>query len=373
MSRYAERETDMRGRGGGSAVQRAQSGTPGKRTLTEGLPPSTASGAGAATAGGSLPLVDREPAGATASQHTGTTGGSSGTEVPTPGAPSPGTMTDAPSATYIIPFDRAPLAAPGERIIFNALFTGGTPTDYELVYSTVGGHFTTASGPTTRTIQGLSSGNVDFFVPSPWNGTDAVSVTMQLKKKADSSVVQTETWNIGKKVYYPTSMTQKETTGERNLPGVYSYDIGPARSSGSKPFYEHQTILERFENWSIRNIAPTDIQEAYRTANGLTSAAAITSHFIGSYAGNNGTFTVDSNDQIFDQHGGHPNVDNLVTNLTTPKDIEIALPQIYEAQPSTALGRYTITRVRKVDGSWKVKKGTSGGGGGGGGGGAHER
>lgn len=179
---------------------------------------------------------------------------------------------------------------------------------------------------------------------------------MQLKKKADRSVVRTERWSFGKKSYYPTTMTQRQAVGERNLPASYDYDIGPARATGSAPHYEHQTILETFENWSIRNIAPADIAEAYRTAHGLTSTAAITAHVIGPYAGSNGTFTVDSADQITDEHSNHPNVDSLVTNLVSPKDIEIALPQTYEAQPGTALGRYTVTRVRKPDGSWKVKK-----------------
>ena len=87
---------------------------------------------------------------------------------------------------------------------------------------------------------------------------------MQLKKKSDGSAVQTETWNFGKKAYYPTTMTQHEGTGEVDLPGRYTYDIGPARPSGTAPFYERQTILEWFDNWSIGNIAPEDIREAYR-------------------------------------------------------------------------------------------------------------
>jgi hypothetical protein len=193
-------------------------------------------------------------------------------------------------------------------------------------------------------------------VPTPWNGTDAVSITMQLKKKSDGSAVQTETWNFGKKAYYPTTMTQREGTGEVDLPGRYTYDIGPARSTGTAPFYEHQTILEWFDNWSISNIAPEDIREAYRTTHGLTSTAAITTHFIGTYAGNNGTFTVNASDRVGDRHGGNPDVENLASNLTTPKDIEVALPQTYEAQPGTALARFMVTRVRKTDGSWKVKK-----------------
>ena len=119
------------------------------------------------------------------------------------------------------------------------------------------------------------------------------------------------------------------------------------RSTGTAPFYEHQTILEWFDNWSISNIAPEDIREAYRTTHGLTSTAAITTHFIGTYAGNNGTFTVNASDRVGDRHGGHPDVENLASNLTTPKDIEVALPQTYEAQPGTAMascGRSTMRR-----------------------------
>ena len=374
---------------GSGAARHESVGTPGKRTLTADLPsgpvvdgPFAASATPgtndtnpmsrrgsvdiiAGTAGRSAALVDREPEGASADvpptqapmpQQATATSGQSGAEPPSPGARAPGTVRDAPTATYLVPFDRHPLAAPGERIICSAEFTGGANADYEIAYSTVGGHFTSAAGPTTLTVQGLISGNVNFFVPTPWNGTDAVSVTMQLKKKSDGSVVQTETWSFGKKTYYPTTMTQREGTGERTLPGVYNYDIGAARPSGTPPFYEHQTILEWFDNWSISNIVPADIAEAYRNAHGLTSAAAITTHFIGAYAGSNGTFTVNGNDRIADQHGGQPNVDNLVNNLAAPKDIEIALPQTYEAQPGTALGRYMVTRVHKADGSWKVKK-----------------
>jgi hypothetical protein len=308
---------------------------------------------------GGVPLIDREPDPATAARATEPAPGqaaTSQTQTPVPGEANPGTVRDAPTATYLVPFDRAPHAAPGERIICVAEFTGGSAADYEIVYSTVGGHFTTATGATTLTIPGLTSGNVNFFVPTPWNGTDAVSVTMKLRKKSDGSITRTETWNFAKKAYYPTTMTQREDGSLRNLPGIYSYDIGPARSTGSAPFYQHQTILETFDNWSITNIAPADIKEAYRNANGLTSTAAITTHFIGNYAGNNGTFTVDAHDRIADQHGGYPNVDTLVANLTAPKNIEIALLQSYEAQPGTALGRYTITRVHQTDGTWKVKK-----------------
>jgi hypothetical protein len=377
---------------GDGAAARHDIASPGKRTLTSELPsqplvdgPADVATTSAAPAqamsspgllglfgrpsAGATPISDREPdeprsAKATAQaptegpapEHATAQGAPSGPETPRPGAHTPGALSDAPTASYIVPFDRSPLAAPGERIICRAEFTGGTASEYEIVYTTTGGHFTTATGPTTLTIQGLTSGNVNFFVPTPWNGTDAVSVAMQLKKKSDGSAVQTETWNFGKKAYYPTTMTQREGTGEVDLPGRYTYDIGPARSTGTAPFYQHQTILEWFDNWSISNITPEDIREAYRTTHGLTSTAAITTHFIGAYAGNNGTFTVNASDRVGDRHGGHPDVENLASNLATPKDIEVALPQTYEAQPGTALARFMVTRVRKTDGSWKVKK-----------------
>jgi len=383
-------KSDHQGVGGTAARQDGAS--PGRRTLTSELAaqplvdgPADVATSSAAPAhprsspgllgvfgrpsAGAPPISDREPDEARstkattqavtegpAPEHATAQGAPSGPETPRPGPHTPGAVTDAPTATYIVPFDHSPLAAPGERIVCRAEFTGGTAGDYEIVYTTTGGHFTTASGPTTLTIQGLTSGNVNFFVPTPWNGTDAVSMTMQLKKKSDGSAVQTETWNFGKKAYYPTAMTQQQGTGEVDLPGDYDYDIGPARPSGTRPFYQHQTILEWFDNWSISNIVPADITEAYRNAHGLTSAAAITTHFVGTYPGLNGTFTVDADDQVGDRHGGHPDVENLASNLTTPKDIEVALPQTYEAQPGTALARFMVTRVRKTNGSWKVKK-----------------
>jgi hypothetical protein len=263
----------------------------------------------------------------------------------------------APSKTYIVPFDRHPLAAEGERVIFRGDFTHPSPTSYQLEYSTTGGHFTSATGPTTRTIPGLVSGNVDFFVPTPWSGASPVQVVLKVQRISDGSIAQTETWDFGVKARYPTTMRQLQGTGEVSLPGIYTYDILPALSGLPAPYYQHQTILERFGNWSLANIVPNDVAPAYRTAHGLNSAADVSGHFLGAYQGANGTFTVDANDQISDQHGGHPDLSKLASNLATPKDVEVALPQTYEARPGTALGHYTITRVLKTDGTWRVKKG----------------
>lgn len=264
---------------------------------------------------------------------------------------------NAPATTWNIPFDRAPLAAPGERIIFNALFTDPNPADHRLEYTTTGGHFTSATGPTSRTIAGLASANVDFFVPTPWTGAPAVQVVLIVRKISDNSVAQTETWDFGLKTRYPTTMTQQEGTGERVMPAAYSYDIGPAVAGATAPYYQHQTILERFGNQTLSNIVPADIDEPYRTAQGLNTAAAVSALFLPAGSGENGTFTVNANDRIFDQHDGFSDVSNLVSHLVAPKEIHCALPQAYEAQPGTVLRSYVVTRIRKTDGTWRVKKG----------------
>lgn len=269
----------------------------------------------------------------------------------------PDEVTDAPVATYVVPFDRAPLSAPGERIIFRAQYADPTPANYRIEFTTTGGRFISATGATTHTVDGLSTGNVDFFVPSPWDGSTTVQVVMKVKKVSDGAVQSTETWNFGLKQRYPTTITQREGTGEVSIPGIYSYDLGPAVSGATAPYYQHQTILERFDNWTLGNIGPEDIVEAYRTQQGLTTAAAVSAHFLGRYGGNNGTFTVNANDRIGDRHGGHPDLSRLVSKLAAPKDVHVVLPQVYEAQPGVALGRYRVTRILKADGTtWKMTK-----------------
>jgi len=278
-------------------------------------------------------------------------------------APAPATVrsaavADAPVKKYIGPFDRTPLAAPGERIIFEGAFTDPSPADYQVEFSTTGGAFNTPAGPDTVTVAGLDSGNINFFVPLLWNGAGPMQVVLRVRKIADNSVVRTETWNIGLKTNLPTTMTQREATGERPLPSVYHYDIGPVQIPMQPPFYEHQTILEKFTNWRLANVAPADIAEPYRTQNGLTTADEVSRHFLADYAGSNGTFTVDHDDAIADRHNGHPDLRNLVANLATPKPVEVALPQTYEIKPGVPLGNYVITRILQADGTtWKMKKG----------------
>lgn len=296
-------------------------------------------------------LLARQPTGAPGPAAAGA-GAWSG---PMPAA-APG-ESNAPAENFIIPFDRNPLVAAGERVIFNANFTDPSPASYRLDYATTGGHFTTASGPTARSIAGLNSGNVDFFVPAAWTGATALSVTMKLVKVADGSALRTETWTFGIKTQYPTTMTQSETTGERALGSVYTYLLGPAVASKTRPFYQHTTVLERFGAQTLGNIGPADIKEPYKTAHGLTTAAAVSAHFVDPGSGQNGTFTVDAKDQIYDQHGGHDDLSNLVAQLVAPKIVDVVLPQFYEAKPGVTLGNFLVTRRLLADGStWKLLK-----------------
>jgi hypothetical protein len=71
---------------------------------------------------------------------------------------------------------------------------------------------------------------------------------------------------------------------------------------------------------------------------------------------NHGTFTVSAGDKIADQHTGMAGGDEARAQLAAPKQIEKILDQTYESEPGTALGRYTITRIMKTDGTKKITK-----------------
>jgi hypothetical protein len=277
---------------------------------------------------------------------------------PTPGNP-PGEThtTNAPAATYIIPFDRNPKSSPGEQIIFGAVFTDPSPNDYQLVYTAAGGDFNGAgSGTKSLTIPGIVKNNLNFFIDSKWDKKSAVTVKMELQKVADKSVVQTENWTFSAKGTVPTTVTQQEAETERPLPSVYSYKVGPDLNNDGKDDYIGQTVLETFGP-NTSNLTVADVKPAYAAANGLTSDQLVTNHFFGSDAGNNGTFTVSAGDMYYDQHGGGmPDQATFQAALVAMKEIHVDLPQTYEAEPGKALGKYTVRRILKADGSKKLTK-----------------
>ena len=261
-----------------------------------------------------------------------------------------------PSADYIVPFDRNPLSAPGERIIFNARLGHAQPADFQLVYTGLGGGFDAAGGADTKTIPGLSSGNLFFFINSTWDGTTAVTVQLQVQRIADKTIFHTFNWTFNQKPYFPTTITQQNGEGERPLPSAYSYKIGPDRNGDAVDDYLHQTILERFEQRSC-NITLAELKPEFRRAHPeITGPAQITAHFFGT-SSNNGTFTVSAGDMIYDRHsGGMSDLSVFQAALITMKEIHVDLPQIYEAEPGVALGRYLIRRILKTDGTKKMRK-----------------
>lgn len=75
---------------------------------------------------------------------------------------------------------------------------------------------------------------------------------MQLKKQSDGSAVQTETWSFGKKAYDPPTMTQREGTGEVDLPGGYTHDIGRrARALHGHPGAQDRRVVEGEEGAAV--------------------------------------------------------------------------------------------------------------------------
>jgi hypothetical protein len=283
---------------------------------------------------------------------------------PGEGAPQPGpggtehggTAVDAdapPAEQYVIPFDHAPRSVPGEQIIFGATYTHATPNNFKLVYTSAGGHFDSqGSGVSTKTFPGLNQRNVDWFIDAHWNGTTAVTMKLEVQK-TDGTVLVTKNWTFSKKAYQPTTIAQQEGEGERDNPAVYNYKVGPSRNTGHDDYIGF-TVLETFGSYRS-NLRVADIKPAYATANGLDSDAKIAAHFFPG-SSNHGTFTVSAGDMMADQHGGMAGGDEAKAQLAAPKQVEKILDQTYESDPGTALGRYTITRILKSDGSKKVTK-----------------
>jgi hypothetical protein len=277
---------------------------------------------------------------------------------PTPGDMSTdGSTSNAPVASYIIPFDRNPKSSPGEQIILGAVFTDPKPNDYQLVYTCSGGEFNSAgSGSKSQTFAGISKRNLNFHIDSKWDKKSAVTVKLELQKVADKSVVQTETWNFTAKTAIPTTVTQREAETERALPGSYTYKVGPDLNNDGKDDYVGVTVLEKFQA-NQSNLTVADVKPDYAKTNGLTTDQQVTNHFFGSDAGNNGTFTVEAGDLFGDRHGGGmPDKATFEAALVKMKEIYVDLPQIYEAEPGKTLGKYTIRRILKTDGSKKITK-----------------
>jgi hypothetical protein len=223
------------------------------------------------------------------------------------------------------------------------------------VFTASKGAFGSATGAATQTVRGLSSDNVDFLVPTPWDGT-GLTVRLDVRPRGTATVAFTQTWTFAKKTTAPTTITQKDAESELELGHVYEYHVGPAIAGKTAPFYEHQTVLERFGAPDC-NISPADLKPDFKTAHPeLTDSKKIAVHFFGG-SGSNGTFGLDHDDKMFDVHSGILSTKaDVEPHLVTWKEIHNDLPQIYEAMPGVTLGKYTIRRIIKLDGSLKLRK-----------------
>jgi hypothetical protein len=259
-----------------------------------------------------------------------------------------------PNRKWVLPFDRTPLSSPGETVLFNAVFDGAVDSQFQFLFTGVGGKFDSASGAAAKTVPGLDSGNVPFVIDAAWDGRSPVTVKLELRRVADGSLVDSWNWTFGKKTRLPTTITQEQPESELPLGATYDYKLGPDR--GGKPNFGHETILETFQDPTC-NITLADVTDAWKKQNpGVTKDTQLPGWF-SSGTGANGTFVVDADDKIHDQHdGGLQDKAFFESKLKKMKEIYFDTVQTYSVKPGTALGTYNVRRILKTDGSKMVKK-----------------
>jgi hypothetical protein len=270
----------------------------------------------------------------------------------------------APVEEYQTPFDDAPQSSAGERIIMNGeyLIVPDPIAHYhELVYTATNGTFDTQGGPATKTfttghdVNRIDTGNMSFFLPTAFAGTDTASVTCEVRIRSTGTVVHTRTWNYTPRAAAPTDVTQAEPDTEVAIGSTFMYDVGPAIVPLAPPFYEHQTVLEEFSA-RTSNLDVGDMDPAWLASNGITDKAGIDAALF-SGSSNNGTFVVDNNDQYFDVHGGgQDTLDEASTHTAAPMEVYVDLPQVYTAGPGNVLGNFIVRRIRHADGTYGLRK-----------------
>jgi hypothetical protein len=270
----------------------------------------------------------------------------------------------APVQQYQTPFDNAPQSSAGERIIMNGryLIVPDPIAHYhELVFTAVNGSFDAQGGAASKTfttgrdVNRIDTGNVSFFLPATFTGTDTATVTAEIRIRSTGAVVHTRTWTYTPRDVAPTEVTQKEPDTEVAIGSRFTYTVGPPRIPYIAPWYQHQTVLEEFSA-RTSNLDVPDMDPAWLTANGITDKAGLEARLF-SGASNNGTFTVNANEQFFDQHtGGQEMLDEAASHLKAPKQVEIDLPQVYTAGPGNVLGNFIVRRIRHANGTYGLRK-----------------
>jgi hypothetical protein len=262
---------------------------------------------------------------------------------------------DPPNMQFVIPSDTAPLSSPGEEITFSCFGQSARPSEFETIYTTVGGSFDNPGGPTTKTLPGHAVMHQPFFVPSGWNGTDPVTVDFKVRRKSDGALFSAKSWRFGKKIFVPTGIAQFEV--------LFSYQLNPQPPAGwtgppNGPYYQHDTIRERFEGQTC-SVTRAELKPAFAAEHPeLTTPEAIAGFFF-STDSFRGTFTVPKSDIIEDrnaENGFGQDAARLLFNLATPHEIQRDFVHVYEAQPGLVLGRYTIRQIMHGGGVETIEK-----------------
>ncbi|MDE3195421.1 MAG: hypothetical protein KGN84_03700, partial [Acidobacteriota bacterium] len=218
------------------------------------------------------------------------------------------------------------------------------------------------SGTTVKTFNSLETGNVFLFADDMWPDGQTITVVAKAvdnapnpappdvgsTKDADFSL----TWTIVKRTQCPTTMTTNANAcngcGPPNVfranPALYAYDMGPALPPPLIfPYYANQTILESFSAVSAYQFTLASLLPAFKMSNPtLTTPDAVANFLFGT--GNNGTFVIDNQDRIYDQHGRPALQTGVFTVDALNTGVGYVLPQTYSCGPN-AVKSYTITTL----------------------------
>lgn len=228
------------------------------------------------------------------------------------------------------------------------------------LYTSAGGTFDSATGPTSEVISGLASGNVNLYISSTWNGT-AITVTAIIQDLAPNPVPAPDTgttkdsdvtlhWTINPRSGgVPTRMYQvAPAVFNQWTPATahYIYRMDPV-----PPHYQGQTVLESF-GATLAVFTMADLEPGWKTAHPTLTTPNMVCQFLFD-SGGNSSFVIDGSDQIYDQHGGFGDT-IAFTAAAWASGIGYILPQTYSACNHN-LGSYSIER-RWQNGNITVRK-----------------
>jgi hypothetical protein len=288
---------------------------------------------------------------------------------------------------HSIPFAKNNIGvSPSEKVIFNLAlqdkdrkrrrgtaawtdFDGTGPYVITMTITGPGSWDSLDSGTKTTTRNSLSTGNIFLYANSNWPDGQTITVTAKVTDGGgappapDVGTVKdpdfTITWTIVKRSTCPTTI--QTVVGAINvfradIPAVYTYHLGPALPAPAMaPYYENQTILESFQAVSAFNFTMTDVLMAFKTAHpAITTPDMVVQFFWPLNIFNNGTFVINSDDRMADQHSGGAGHDEAFTAAAIAAGYGFSLPQTYSCGPNH-LQDYTITH-RYTNGVQNVRK-----------------